>query len=252
MRRTIAALLPMSLLAGCSGYAIDYTKPKNSIIGPELTRYGFDNRQSQCLGARLGAGLTVWQLRQLQLRAAALTQGYADPSRLSPGDLLWVAQNVRDKRVGPAVAAAAEACGISARASVAAAAPPPRSGVRTAPAPAPSGAAAAAAAAASTWVNLGAAASGQSIAVDAASLGEQGSYRSGWFRLTNPGQSTRASPSYLLRVDCAGRTINSMAVRKHGANGAVTEQRSFGPNGEGAAPVENGTVMQIAYLALCT
>ncbi|MDP8912916.1 MAG: hypothetical protein M3N39_05015, partial [Pseudomonadota bacterium] len=106
--------------------------------------------------------------------------------------------------------------------------------------------------AATTWVNLGAAPTGQSIAVDASSLIEEGSYRSGWFRLTNPGAAARSASSFLLRVDCTARTINSMAVRKYGSNGAITEERGFGPDGEGAAAIEEGTVMQIAYLALCT
>jgi hypothetical protein len=117
---------------------------------------------------------------------------------------------------------------------------------------APPPAAPAARTAAPTWVNLGAAPTGQSIAVDASSLSEDGSYRSGWFRLTNPGATARSASSYLLRVDCSARTINSMGVRKYGPNGAITEERDFGPGGEGAAAVESGTVMQIAYLALCT
>jgi hypothetical protein len=128
---------------------------------------------------------------------------------------------------------------------------------RPAPVAAPAAAAAPsapapAAAANISWINLGAAASGQMISVDATSLKEDGSHRSGWFRLTNPGQAARSSNAYLLRVDCTARTINSMALRKHGPSGAVTEQRDFGPGGEGAAQVEGGTVMEIAYLALCT
>jgi hypothetical protein len=106
-------------------------------------------------------------------------------------------------------------------------------------------------AAAAAWINLGAAQTGQAIAVDASSLNEAGNFRSGWFRLTNPGQS-RSAASYLLRVDCAARTINSMAVKKFGPSGAETENRNFGPGGEGVTAIESGTVMEIAYLALCT
>ena len=226
-------LLP--LLSGCAGYAIDYTKPKTSIIGAELTRYGLNAAQAQCMGDRLSAGLSVWQLRQLQISASSVT----DPKRLTSGDFLWIAKNVKDARVGPEVARAADACAVNA---VAVAPPAP---VTAPPEPAPMRPQAA------TWVNLGAAQSGQSIAVDASSLAEEGGYRSGWFRLTNPGEQ-RGNSSYLLRVDCSAKTINSMAVRKYGANGAVSEERSFGPGGEGAAAIENGTVMQIAYLALCT
>jgi hypothetical protein len=62
----------------------------------------------------------------------------------------------------------------------------------------------------------------------------------------------RNSNSYLLRVDCAAQTINSMELRKHGPSGEVTEQRSYGPEGEGAAPARDGTVLEIAFLSLCS
>ena len=263
MRICLLSLSSFALLAGCAGYAIDYTKPKTSILAPELTRYGLDPRQARCVGDRLAASLSVWQLRQLQLSAASLTRGYADPNRLMASDLLWVAKNVKDPAVGAEAAGAAQACGLGA-AAVAAAVPtsgpaPHAQAAQAAPAPSrpaspaePPPTAPAARAAAPVWVNLGAAPTGQSIAVDASSLDEDGSYRSGWFRLTNPGATARNSSSYLLRVDCTARTINSMAVRKYGPDGAITEERDFGPGGEGAAAVEAGTVMEIAYLALCT
>ena len=268
MRICFFALPSLALLAGCAGYAIDYTKPKTSILGPELTRYGLGAPQAQCVGDRLATTLSVWQLRQLQLSAASLTRGYSDPNRLMVSDLIWVAKNVKDPKVGIEAVGAAEACGLGA-AAVAAAMPPPSAAPQAQAAPsasppsapaasppsspvAPPPTAPAARPAATTWVNLGAAPTGQSIAVDASSLVEEGSYRSGWFRLTNPGAAGRSASAFRLQVDCAARTINSMAVRKYGADGAVTEERDFGPGGEGAAAVESGTVMQIAYLALCT
>lgn len=238
MRLLPGFLLALLMLSGCAGYALDYTKPKTSIVGTELTRYGFDTRQAQCMSERLGAGLSVWQLRQLQIMASTIT----DQKRLTPGEFLWAAKNVKDSRVGPEVARAAEGCGVGATAA-APANPPPAAPAASQTAPARTVAA--------TWVNLGAAQSGQAIAVDASSLAEEGNYRSGWFRLTDP-DGTRGNSAYLLRVDCSAKTINSMAVRKLGANGAVTEEKSFGPTGEGASTIENGTVMQIAYLALCT
>ncbi len=82
MRIGFFALSSFALLAGCAGYAIDYTKPKTSILGPELTRYGLDAPQAQCVGDRLATSLSVWQLRQFQLSAASLTRGYTDPNRL--------------------------------------------------------------------------------------------------------------------------------------------------------------------------
>ena len=256
------------LLAGCAGYAIDYTKPKTSIIGPELTRYGFSAGQSQCVSDRLGATLSVWQLRQLQIRASSITRGYSDPNRLTPSDLLHVSTFVPDRKVSAEVASAARGCGLSegqiavaARPTASAAAPqaaPARAAPATPASPTPPpqavapSAPPAARAAPVTWINLGAAPTGQMIAVDASTLREEGAYRTGWFRLATPGQPVRSANSYLLRVDCAARTINSMALRKHNATGAVTEERSFGPTGEGAAQVEAGTVMEIAYLSLCS
>ncbi|MDP8995343.1 MAG: hypothetical protein M3N07_10295, partial [Pseudomonadota bacterium] len=102
------------------------------------------------------------------------------------------------------------------------------------------------------WLNLGSAASGQSIAVDAATIVEEGSTRQAWFRLTNPGESGPSNRSYLLRIDCAARTLNSMAFRRHGPDGEVLEENDYGPGGEGVSPIAGGTVMEIAYLALCT
>lgn len=238
MRRLLLSISTLLPLAGCAGYAIDYTKPKTSIVGGELSRYGFNAGQSQCMSERLGVALSVWQLRQLQIVAASVN----DQKRLTPNEFLWAAKNVKDSRVGPEVARAAEGCGVGATAA-APANPPPAAPAASQTAPARTVAA--------TWVNLGAAQSGQAIAVDASSLAEEGNYRSGWFRLTDP-DGTRGNSAYLLRVDCSAKTINSMAVRKLGANGAVTEEKSFGPTGEGASTIENGTVMQIAYLALCT
>lgn len=253
MRAYLLAAAITGLLGGCAGYAIDYTKPKTSIVAPELSRYGMDAGQSQCVGDRLATNLSVWQLRQLQIRANTLQRGFADPPRLTPPDLIWVAKHVDDPQVAAELGRAAEACGLRTEMAAASAPPPaaapPIAEADTVAAPNP---ATPPAAPPASWINLGAAPSGQTIAVDAASLAEEGSYRKGWFRLGNSGETTRSSTSYLLRVDCSARTINSMAIRKHAASGAVTESRDFGPGGEGAAPVEAGTVMEIAYLALCT
>ena len=262
MRRANAGILLLAVpiaasLGGCAGYAIDYAKPKTSIISPELARYGLDAGQARCVGERLGTTLSVWQLRQLQIRAAPITSGYAQPGRLMPADLVWVSKHGKDPKVGVETAAAAAACGLAQQpARVAAAPPPPPPPPPPAPEPpAPAQAQASSTAAASAkpaWVNLGAAPSGQSIAVDASSLREEGAFRSGWFRLTSPGTAAPTGNSYLLRLDCAAKTINSMALRKHGPNGAVVDNQSYGPGGEGAVPIGPGTVTEIAYLALCT
>jgi hypothetical protein len=249
--RLLFALPTLCLAAGCAGYAIDYTKPKTSIIGSELTRYGMDAKQSQCISDRLGGTLSVWQLRQLQMKAASVTRGYSDPGRLSAGDLLYVSKHVEDAKVAQELARATAGCGVtgaqlaSSGTNLSAAAAKP-----AASAPVPGGGGSSAAPV--TWINLGSAPTGQSIAVDATSLKQEGAFRSGWFRLTKAGEPVRNSNAYLLRVDCAAQTINSMELRKHGPNGEVTEQRSYGPTGEGAAPARDGTVLEIAFLSLCS
>lgn len=250
--RLLLALPTLSLLAGCSGYAIDYSKPKTSIISPELARYGMDAKQSQCVSDRLGSTLSVWQLRQLQMRAASVTKGFSDPGgRLSAGDLIYVSRYVEDSKVAPLVAQAVQSCGVTGAQLAASGSNLTAAAARPAvPAAAPRGPTGQSSAAPVTWINLGSAPTGQAIAVDATSLRQDGAFRSGWFRLGKAGE--RNANSYLLRVDCKAQTINSMELRKHGPNGEVTEQRSYGPNGEGAAPARDGTVLEIAFLSLCS
>jgi hypothetical protein len=76
--------------------------------------------------------------------------------------------------------------------------------------------------------------------------------RKGWFRLTNPGATGPTGLVYLLRIDCAAKTLHPVAQRKQDAAGAISDQRDYGPDEDGPLPIENGTVMEIAYLALCT
>jgi len=237
MRRSLFALLPMALLAGCAGYAADYWRPKVGIISPQLTRYGFNQEQAACAGRRLAGALSVWQLRQLERIARLVPAGHFGRAALEPRDLLAVAAHVQDRQVQPEVAAAVQNC-----------APPPAPTVLAAT-PA---AEAAARPATSLWLNLGAAPTGQSIAVNASTIVEESGRREAWFRLTDPGAARPSSNSYLLRIDCAARTMNSMALRRHGPDGSVTEERDYRPGGEGVLPIAGGTVMEIAYLALCT
>jgi hypothetical protein len=245
MRSLLSVLLASGLVGGCAGYAIDYVRPKTSLIAPELARYGIEGSHAQCLSDRLSAGLSVWQLRQLARSAGAVKQG-ATGGRLGFSDLLWVARHVGDPKIAPEVERAGAGCAIN---KTAAAAAPART-VERAP-PQPAAPSAETPATAPAWVNLGAAPTGQSIAVDASSMAQGPSYRQAWFRITNPGDGRPTRTTYLLRIDCAARTINQMAIRRPGATGAE-EQRDYGPSGEGAVPVEGGTIMEIAYLALCT
>ena len=168
-----------------------------------------------------------------------MPQGHFGRAALEPRDLAAIAAHVEDRRVRPEVEAAVASCAPP-PAPVAAAAAPAEA------APAPAGAPP------SLWLNLGAAASGQSISVNASSIREEGAAREAWFRLTNPAGAGPTGNSYLLRIDCTARTINSMACRRLGPDGAVAEERDYRPAGEGVGPIAGGTVMEIAYLALCT
>lgn len=257
--RSLILAVPVALTGGCAGYAIDYVKPKSEIIGGELTRYGLDAAQSECVTGRVGDTLNPWQLRQLQKAASGVTRGYTDPARLQMSDLLWVSRHVDDPKVALELGSAATACGLGA-ANVASAAIPAAAAASAGPMmtlpAAPAGPASAlppTIVAPGAWVNLGAASTGQAIAIDALSLDRSSAQRpQAWFRVANPGQAGPSDTSYLLRIDCAGRTINPMAIRKHDPAGAVTEQRGYGPDGEGALPVEAGTVMEVAHRAICT
>lgn len=234
MRSLPLALAPFALLAGCAGNVADYVGSRPGIVAPQLTRFGLNLRETNCVSEKLGTSLTPLQLRRLVRSASAVRQGISDPDRLTFRDLSQVAAG--DARVAAALAQAAQACGVGAPVAVApevvvAAIPP----VATAQA--------------ATWLNLGAAGSGQSIAVNAATIERQGTSRQAWFRLTNPGATVPDDNHYLLQVDCSARTINAKARRKQDAAGAITESREYS---DAAGPVEGGTVMEIAYLALCT
>ena len=232
----LALLLPLGL-AGCAGNVADYVGPRSSIIAPQLARYGYDARASQCVGERLGARLTPLQLRRFHRLAASVRRGYFDPARLTRRDLMHVASTMRDPQVGLELSSATGACGITEPPVVAAAVAP----VPSAPVPR-----------AEAWLNLGAAPTGQAIAIDAATLEQEASSRKAWFRLTNPGTAEPLANAYLLRIDCAHRTIEALARRRQDARGLVSDYQEYPPGSEGPLPVEGGTVMEIAYLAMCT
>jgi len=267
VRASLSILLGAALLAGCAGHIADRFGPKTSIMAPELVRYGLDPARSECVGDRLAANLNILQLRKLARSAGAVQRGYSDPNRITVADLIWVAKNQKDPRVPVQVEAAVRSCAVGINV---AAAPPatatPRPGTGLSPAqqalarqmpqtpPATSAPAVEANTAArpATWLNLGAAPTGQAIAVDASSIESGPNGRKAWFRLTSPGAAAPSDTSYLLRIDCTARTLSTLAAQTLGPNGAIGERRDYGPNGEGALPIENGTVMEIAYLAVCT
>ncbi len=235
--RSLPLCLLCLALAACAGNVADYVGPRGSIVAPELTRYGLNLRESRCVGEQLGSSLTPLQLRRLVRAAGSVRQGYYDPDQLTARDLLHVANSMPDGQVRPALQSAIGACGVSIVDRVAAARPAPADAAARAAAPRPP-----------AWLSLGTAPSGQAIAIDASTLKSDGQAREGWIRLINPGEPPPGN-SYLLRVDCSGRTITSVARRRQDASGAVTEYREYPDN---PLPVEAGTVMEIAFLSLCT
>jgi len=234
----LSVLFILSLLAGCAGNVADYVGSRSGIVSPQLIRFGLDLAETRCVGERIGAALSPLQLRRL-VRAASLIRRGALAQRLVPQDLVHVARTMNEAQVPAALDSAYRACGMdSARIVGGVVAPAPLASAPAAPAGPPS----------PVWLNLGAAGSGQSIAVDAASLEQDAATRTAWFRLTNP-EGPPNNDAYLLKVDCRARTINAKARERRGPAGAVSERVDYPDN---PLPVENGTVMEIAFLAMCT
>jgi hypothetical protein len=238
--RLAAALPVLLLLGGCAGYASDYWKPKESLIGPQLARYGMSGAQAQCVERQLTKRLDVWQLRQLADVAGRLGTGGNNPGQLTPPDFVYVAGLVHDPKVGVETRHALDGCGVR---TVAAPPPPP-------PAPTPVTSPAGPAERPALWVNLGTAATGQAIAVDASSLANGPTWRQAWFRLSNPGATGAGDIAYLLRIDCAAKSITALGGRKYNPAGALIEQKDY-PKPEGPLAVESGTVMELAFRGVC-
>jgi hypothetical protein len=201
---------------------------------------------------------STWQLRQLYDFASRLTPGEQNPASLRPWDLLYVAGLVKDAEVGVQVRDALQDCGLPTSA-----APPVRvtESVRVptaqepaapstpsltpVPTPAPQ------AEQGALWVNLGAAASGQGIAVDARSVTRIEGQRQAWFRLLRiDGNQIVGETGYLLRVNCPANTITAHAGRTYGKGGVLVQQKDY-PKPEGPLSIEGGTVMEVAFHALC-
>ena len=233
-------LLPLAfaaLLSGCAGHVADYVGPRNEIVSDQLTRYGLNLIQSRCIGERLSSSLNPRQLRFLARSASSVRQGYYEPERLTIRDLMHVASSMSDATIGLAMVRAAASCDATPELITRREAPP----VEVAPPPR-----------AIAWLNLGSAPTGQRIAVDASSLEQDATSRRAWFRLQDPNTPSPSAISYLLRIDCAARTISATARRVQDAAGAITEHRDFTADDARPNPVENGTVMEIAFLSVCT
>jgi hypothetical protein len=247
MRLLPLALLPVLLLAACVGQLRDFVGPVSNTTSPQLLRFGLDLAQARCVGNKLGEPLHPRQLRMFARAMSGVHDGWFEPGRLTVRDLSYLAAHVPDAHVGPAFERAIAQCGVTMPAASVA----DTSGVSIlgpGQLPPPDGAAPAPASRAPVWLNLGAAGSGQSIAINAATIDEAGNRRSAWFRLTDPGQP--ASPdTFLLEIDCAHRTINAKSRERHDAAGTVAQHVDYPDN---PLTVEGGTVMEIAWLSLCT
>jgi hypothetical protein len=238
-------LLPLflfALLQGCAGHVADFVGSRANIVAPQLTRFGLNDRQMLCVSERLGGALTPRQIRLLTRSASTVRQGYYEPERLTIRDFMHVASSMSDSAIGLAVVRAAASCDAT----------PELIARRDAPPLVEAPAAAAPAPRATAWLNLGAASTGQRIAVDASSIEQDATLRRGWFRLTDPGAGAPSGISYLLSIDCSARTISATARRVQDAAGTVTEHRDFTADDARPNPVEGGTVMEIAFLSVCT
>jgi hypothetical protein len=242
-------LLPLALLAsvplaGCVGELQDFVGPVSHTTAPQLLRFGLDLTQARCVGDKLGERLRPHQLRMFARAASSVHDGWFEPGRLTLRDLSYLAAHNPDTAFAPALDRAIGLCNVAMP-------PVAASGAIVTgltELPPPDGAPAAEARRAATWLNLGAAGPGQSIAVNASTIEELGSRRRAWFRLTDPG-APPSPDTFLLVIDCAHRTINAKAREHHDAAGAVAEHVDYPDN---PLAVEGGTVMEIAWLSLCT
>ena len=250
MRKLIVAMLLPAALSGCAtGYATNWFQDSTSIINPQLLRYGLDVEQSRCVGERLSKRLDRSQLGRFQVRAAAVRPAAGSAAALTLGNLRAVASGMPDREVRAELDASVASCNVPATTALAAASP--EAGpmmIRDAPGtetPRVSGIRA-------TWLNLGAADSGQSIAVDAASILQDGASRTAWFRMTDPASGAASGNQYRLRIDCEGKTVQPLALRQTNETGAQVSLREYTPEEAKAGPAESGTVLEIAFISMCT
>jgi len=104
MKSLAIALVGATTLLACAAPA--------TRISTGLQRYGLDEGRADCVGTRLQGDLSLSQLQQLGRAAAAYRQGDTDPGRLTVGDLLRVAGQLKDPAIALAVGKAAAGCGV--------------------------------------------------------------------------------------------------------------------------------------------
>lgn len=256
--RHIFGLVAIAMLAGCTGYVADRLKPKSSLVAPQLGRFGITGSPAECVEQRLTKDLSTWQLRQLYNLASRLAPGGQNPAALQPSDFIYVAGLVKDAEVGSQVRSALQGCNVTpGPVPVAETPPPPVERSADAEPPKEPGPTLPVATLppqeeqTALWVNLGAAATGQGIAVDARSVTRIEGARQAWFRLLRiDGNQIVGETGYLLRVDCAAKTITAHAGRTYGRGGALLQQKDYA-SPEGPLAIESGTVIEVAFHALC-
>jgi hypothetical protein len=244
--RLFLPLLALGLLAGCAGQLRDYVGSRGAIVRPQLIRYGFSLPEITCVGDRLGETLRPRQLRFLYRATSHAERPYYSPERFTPRDFLWAAGTMNDRTVETAITGAYTSCNVQTTPF----APPPVAAA--APVVPAEGGPIAALPRAPVWLNLGAAPSGQSIAVDGASLEQVDDARIAWFRMIDPPPAGTSLHAYRLRIDCRTRVIRPLAHRLYDAGGAVAEERDYNEDESLPSAVEGGTVTEIAFLSLCT
>lgn len=249
-RVTLLASIAALGLAGCrTGYLADRFIDEEQIIAPQLARYGFTAEQATCLSTQLAQRLGHADMRALELRARAFRRGASDG--MAPRDLMMVADGAREQAIPGELRNALAGCSIDLN-PVAVAAAQPGGPAATATVAVPTATTPAAADATPTWLNLGAAPSGQSIAVDATSVQRDGSARIAWFRMTDPETGQQTLNSYRLRLDCSNRVYAPLAWRRYDEAGAIVDSRDYTSEIAPPQEVEGGTVTEIAFLSLCT
>ena len=104
----LAGVLPAGVIATFLAGCVD----PSAKIATSLQNYGFEPAQSQCVGDRLEANLSLGQLQQLGRAARASREGDTTPGVLTVGDFIRVAGQVKDPKVPLEVGKAAAGCGI--------------------------------------------------------------------------------------------------------------------------------------------
>lgn len=105
-------IISIAVATTAMGFALSGCINPSARIASSLEGYGFQPAQSQCVGDRLEASLSLGQLQQLGRAARAAREGDNTPGRLTVGDFVRAASAVEDPKVPLEVARAAAGCGI--------------------------------------------------------------------------------------------------------------------------------------------